>query len=439
MRLRSLLQFLFLPCVIHYYGITPMFAHAEGERDPLWNRPSFEKKVVMVGQRILQANEIPDKILFLVSKTDERNASASRFGSPNTIRIYKDMLDVIDSDDELAAVLSHEIAHITKRHTRKIYPKRVGTRLVVGTTLVTAGTAAILATGGLAAPVVIGGAALMRKGNIDVSRPIGKPYEKEADLIGLDYMVKAGYNPLAMETLQNKCAADSGPVTAFFSSHPGGTERLAYIHQAIETKYPQFLSQHVQAEAEAEDPASNSKTPTSPAQQEQQATISESAVASIPSVETSKSQSQAKADKAVSEPETPELKVSSSQARTEKSTHIKQQPSPSAASSQSKAASLPHKTASPSFPSDNTSTTRSVADLLLDLQPDDLKVLKLLNQRGYMSEEELQEQFNYQEPETVSLMLFHLSQKKLIRVVGADPNEAYILSEWAAQAFSKPK
>lgn len=214
-------------------------ALAEGESDPLWNRPSFEKKVFRVGQRLLVANNIPDRIEFLVDTQDIRNAYASRYAGPNQIVIFKDMLDMMESDDELAAILSHEIAHITKRHTGKIQPRKIGARLALGSLFVVGGTAAMLATGGLAAPVLVGGAAALKRGRdngLDLTGRIEQPYEREADRVGLEYLIKAGYAPEAMETIVTKFSADSGAFAQFFSSHPGGTERLQYIHQAIESR-----------------------------------------------------------------------------------------------------------------------------------------------------------------------------------------------------------
>ncbi|HEY9745610.1 MAG TPA: M48 family metalloprotease, partial [Oculatellaceae cyanobacterium] len=228
-------------------------AQAEGEDDPLWNKPSYEKKIIQIGQRILKANHIQEQIEFHYIPKDVRNAAAAHSGQPNTVYVWKDMLDVISSDDELAAILSHEIAHIMKRHqgkalARKI-PVRIGGALLAGTL---AGVT-IYTTGGLATPLV---APLVKTGVRAVEAPMQRSLEREADLVGLDYLVNAGYNPLAMETIfRNGGNGDAGPFTRMFLDHPVGTKRLAYIHEAIQQKYPQFLQDSSPQQKPADIPA----------------------------------------------------------------------------------------------------------------------------------------------------------------------------------------
>ncbi|MCE3233936.1 MAG: hypothetical protein K0Q50_116 [Vampirovibrio sp.] len=466
MRFQTWCRILILACALNLACLSPLAALAagnieggamdgaskegtpvEGANDPLWNRPSYEKKVLKVGHRILKANDIPDKILFLVDNRDIRNASASRFVGPNTIRIYKDMLDVIDNDDELAAVLSHEIAHITKRHTGKVYPKQVATRALVNTTLFTAGTTALVASGGLAYPFFLVGAKAWqnaRQRGFDVAGNISKPYEKEADLVGLDYMVKAGYSPLAMETLFGKLAADSGPVAAFFSSHPGGSERLAYIHEAIQTRYSESAGKSADSE-KTSDQSDTKDVLDQKALHETAAVNSNPATASAnhapveaPPTTDSPSQAQPTDRKQA----LPVQAVISATAKTalpsSANLHLTTKAIRNSASPtqpKRKIASKPEKPTAAI--NDQRGLAGSVAQVLLELKPDDLKALKLLHQRGYMTQAELLEQFEHQEPETLDALLFNLQQKALIRILGAEPNQAYVLSEWAAQAFER--
>lgn len=431
MRFQSWCRLVLLVCVFNLVLLSPLPSLAEGDTDPLWNRPSYEKKVLTVGQRLLQANGIPDKILFLVDHEDIRNASASRFIGPNTIRVYKDMLDVIDNDDELAAVLAHEIAHITKRHTGKIHAKQVATRTLVNTTLFTAGTTALVASGGLAYPLFLGGAKAWnhaRRRGFDVAGPISRPYEKEADLVGLDYLVKAGYDPVAMETLYAKFAADSGPVAAFFSSHPGGSERLAYIHEAIQTRYAAPMPKIPDSASHDTPPANTEPLPsqTSPTLSDTRPTPTEAASTTrVPEDKTGTKDSQSHLPKppASSRQATvpPSVKAATTTASTQTS-----KPQPTRLTVTAKPLSAK---ANASVP------PASVAQLLLELPPDSLKALKLLHQRGYMTHAELLAQFEPQETETLETMVFNLQQKKLIRILGAEPEQAYVLSEWAAQSF----
>lgn len=221
-----------LTLVISVQALFPGACQAEGENDPLWNKPSYDKKIIQVGQRILAANGIKERISFYYVNKEVRNADARRWFSPNTIRVFKDLTDIVSSDDELAAILAHEIAHIVNRHTRKAYLRK--TPIILGTLALMG--AATAATGGLAAPLAVG------MGGEAIVRPIDRGLETNADMTGLDLMVKAGYNPLAMETIMTKLTADAGIFTSFFSAHPLGTKRISRIHEAIKLKYPQFMT-----------------------------------------------------------------------------------------------------------------------------------------------------------------------------------------------------
>jgi hypothetical protein len=381
---------------------------AEGEEDPLWNRPSFEKKVIKVGHRILAANGITEQIQFLSATRDIRNATASRFGGPNEIVIYKDLLDVLDSDDELAAVLSHEIAHIIKRHSAQVVPRKWVAKTALWTAFTVGGTVATVATGGLATPAVLLGAAGIRKmhqNGIAVTNPIARPYEREADLVGLDYMVKAGYSPLAMETLMGKLAGDSGPVANFFASHPGGTERLTYIHEAIQSKYPQFLS--------ADLPEGN----VTPSAEPLKTTVSSQSILLLKNP-----------------PETGSLLVSAepeSKKAVALGTGAPNLPSivMEAATEAAKKSSIQ------STPPSSAERKESVAQVLLGLQPNHLRLLRIISQQGYLSRQDLRVQMEYVEPETLSVQVNELVQKRLIKLLGAEPDEVIVLTEWAAEAM----
>ncbi|MEI3254514.1 MAG: hypothetical protein V8R83_04285 [Candidatus Gastranaerophilaceae bacterium] len=103
---------------------------------------------------------------------------------------------MLDSDDELAAVICHEIAHGLDAH------KGLWRRLTM------AGSS--------------------------------KSYEFKADKKGVDLMVNAGYNPIAMIVILNKITAEPSWFERY-PSHPGGSERLLTIYSYIYSKYPSIL------------------------------------------------------------------------------------------------------------------------------------------------------------------------------------------------------
>ena len=223
----------------------PLSAFAIGENDPLWNgngHPSYQKKVMKVGNQILIANDIHERIAFLIQYdyiNHTINATADQYG---TVSVYYDLLKYIESDDELAAVLSHEISHEILHHNRNDAYRRLGIKMIL--------YPAIIANIIFApfVPVYL----LKNKINKSINASFTLQQEYAADAKGVDLMVKAGYNPLAMESIMGKIAGD-GDLAQIWRDHPVGSNRIGAIHQIIVTKYPQFLETPTTEEKPADD------------------------------------------------------------------------------------------------------------------------------------------------------------------------------------------
>jgi hypothetical protein len=84
-------------------------------------------------------------------------------------------------------------------------------------------------------------------------------------------------------------------------------------------------------------------------------------------------------------------------------------------------------------------TSMSVAQVLLELPPEHLRTLKMISSHGFIGRKELEIALAPQDPDAVWIMLNELIKKRLIRIVGADAGEAYVLTDWAAAALEKPK
>jgi len=164
----------------------------------IWNKlGKREEKITLVGSKILNANKISKRVIFrLADGYYTVNASARYIDKQ--ITVYKGLLNYIDNDDELAAILSHEIAHDMD------YYKCFGQRFVMA----------------------------FNK----------KSYEYKADLLGIDYMVKAGYNPIAMITIMNKIGGESVWDWGLATSHPKTSKRLIKDYEYIYKKYPKYLT-----------------------------------------------------------------------------------------------------------------------------------------------------------------------------------------------------
>jgi predicted Zn-dependent protease len=123
-----------------------------------------------------------------------------------------------ESEAELAGVMSHELAHIAARH---------GTRQATRGQIANLATIPLIFMGGWAGYGIRQGASvLVPLGFLSFSRG----FEREADLLGLQYLYKAGYDPQAFvdffEKLQSDEKRKPGTMSKLFSSHPPTGDRI---------------------------------------------------------------------------------------------------------------------------------------------------------------------------------------------------------------------
>jgi predicted Zn-dependent protease len=150
------------------------------------------------------------------------------------IAVYTGILPVTQNEDGLAVVLGHEVAHATEEHGNKRMSQ--GLLLEIGLVGVAAGLefsklkdddkALILAGLGIGA-------------SLGVVLPYSREHESEADIVGLRYAIRAGYDPHEAPRLWERMArlGSSGP--EFLSTHPDPLRRAQELRAAI----PQLLAQ----------------------------------------------------------------------------------------------------------------------------------------------------------------------------------------------------
>jgi predicted Zn-dependent protease len=155
-----------------------------------------EQKVLDVGTKILNANKI-DKRIAIQTIRDNKTVNAYASFRDKTVYIYYGILPYLDNDDELAALIGHEMGH------------------------------AIDAYGGF-----------FKWTDMWLN---SKSYETKADLVGIDLMVKAGYNPIAAITCANKWMGEDYWDFWVFTTHPKTSRRLVDMYKYIYVKYPWAL------------------------------------------------------------------------------------------------------------------------------------------------------------------------------------------------------
>jgi predicted Zn-dependent protease len=157
---------------------------------------------------------------------DELNA----FALPGRkIGVYDGMLKAAQNQHQLATVIGHEVAHVLAQHGNE----RISTNFAAETGLQIA--SAFAGDPGSAQSQTI--MALLGVGTqVGVLLPFSRAQESEADILGLDLMASAGFEPAAgVELWQNMAALSKGQPPQFLSTHPGTSNRI----RAIQGHLPQ--------------------------------------------------------------------------------------------------------------------------------------------------------------------------------------------------------
>lgn len=157
-----------------------------------------------------------------------RDTSINAFALPGGfVGVNTGLISASDSESEIASVLAHEIAHVTQRHIAR----QIGIQKQMQTPMMLAMVAAILL--GRSRPDLAQGAAIATQGAaIQSQLSFSRDFEREADRIGFQTLVGAGFDVRAMGTFFEKMqryarVLDSGAVPTYLRSHPVTTERIA--------------------------------------------------------------------------------------------------------------------------------------------------------------------------------------------------------------------
>ena len=160
-------------------------------------------------------------------KSPELNANC---GPGGKIIFYSGIIEKLKlTDDEIAAIMGHEMAHALREHGREAMSKAYGIELTKQ------GAGALL---GLGADTMALADAAVQYG---MTLPNSRGNENEADLIGLELAARGGYNPNAAVSLWQKMAAASeGAPPEFMSTHPSSSSRIASLQAAIPKVMPLY-------------------------------------------------------------------------------------------------------------------------------------------------------------------------------------------------------
>ena len=142
--------------------------------------------------------------------------------------VFEGMITTLNlNDDELAAIIGHEIAHALLEHGRERASRDIITNLAIGQI---GGNAQVYAA---------------YAAKLGLSLPFSRSQESEADLLGLQIAAKAGYNPAAAVSLWGKVGSlnkgSNNKLSGILSTHPIPADRMKTLEEAVPRFMPFYL------------------------------------------------------------------------------------------------------------------------------------------------------------------------------------------------------
>ena len=185
-----------------------------------------------------------------IFESDAVNAFAMPGGK---IGVMTGILKATENQDQLAAVIGHEIAHVTARHSNERASRSPVANVGVQ-------VAAILLGGGHSGATYTAYEALNAGAALGIMLPFNRAQESEADVIGLEFMARAGFDPRESVPLWQNMGADDDDrkVAEFMSTHPSHANRI----EALISEWPKTLPLYNEARAAGHQP--NCQPPEKP-------------------------------------------------------------------------------------------------------------------------------------------------------------------------------
>jgi beta-barrel assembly-enhancing protease len=200
----------------------PQFEEQLGGRVP---NERLQTYVQSVGQTVAKESGRDVPYDFVLVNEEVPNALALPGGK---IFLTAGLMKLMENEQQLAAVLGHETAHVARRHNVRMIQNQMGVSVLASL----AGKAGGEYGGAAEAGTKIAGA----MSNLSYSRE----YEFEADQYGAEYIQAAGYNPYGMvqllELLLSLHEQEPGKLEQMFMTHPLTTERVAHVQGILEAE-----------------------------------------------------------------------------------------------------------------------------------------------------------------------------------------------------------
>ncbi|MDN3554546.1 M48 family metallopeptidase [Halomonas maura] len=201
------------------------------ERQPVAGDAALNRRVECVARAVVAAARrhypgvaMPDAWEVVVFDDPSPNAFALPGGK---IGVNAGLLQVAQTPDQLAAVIGHEVGHVLADHGNERLTQQLGIQ-------------AVLLVVGLFSEGEVGQEPLLQAlgigARLGIALPFSRTHEEEADLMGLEIMAEAGFDPRQSVTLwRNMAKAGGGQPPEFLSTHPAHDSRIAALQGHLET------------------------------------------------------------------------------------------------------------------------------------------------------------------------------------------------------------
>ena len=212
------------------------------QHKPISNNRAYNQLASCIARAITQETGGKWEVVVFNDKTP------NAFALPgNKIGVHTGMLALVDNQDQLAAVIGHEVGHVLAKHSNE----RASQNMAVnqGMSIIQAVSAPQTALGQTAIGLLGVGA------QYGILMPYSRVHESEADRIGQDLMARAGFDPRQSIGLWQKMeqASQGQQPLEFMSTHPSHATRI----QDLEQHMPQAMALFQQAQSAGKQPHCN--------------------------------------------------------------------------------------------------------------------------------------------------------------------------------------
>lgn len=191
------------------------------QQTPTWRNAAAQQRLEGVGRRIVNAAGVGSRPWeFVLFDSDQKNAFVLPGGQ---VGFYRGLYEIASRDDYIATVLGHETAHVTGRHAAERYSQAAAANVGLQAAGAAVDSQLLIQALGIGAQL----------GSLGFSRS----QESEADLLGLDYMHAAGYDPrqaIPFWEIMQQGGGSRPP--ELLSSHPDPDNRIARIRAHIQAR-----------------------------------------------------------------------------------------------------------------------------------------------------------------------------------------------------------